>query len=109
MISTVIGGKHIIKGQRLVNFKASRAVFVVIDVFKVDQGKLVIRDYSQHTQQKPPCNCQDQNCEEATGQEAQTSIKPGYVENLAKIWDSRIHNQGSIHSPPDIRGLNTVV
>lgn len=77
---------------------------------KVDQGKLVIRDYSQQPQHKPHCNCQDRNCEENAEQEAHTSIKPGYVENLAKIWDSRMHSQGSIRSPhKDIKGLNTVV
>lgn len=80
---------------------------------KVDQGKLVIRDYSQQSQKPHTCNCQNQNCEENEGQEQQSSdaLKPGYVSQVAKLWDDRMKsNQGSVRShQKDIKGLNTIV
>lgn len=79
---------------------------------KVDQGKLVIRDYSQQ-QPKAACNCQNHQCEmnEGHGGDSAT-IKSGYVSQVAKLWDSRMkNNQGSVrsHHQKDIKGLNTVV
>lgn len=90
---------------------------------KVDQGKLVIRDYSQHHQQQQQstqqqhnqqhvCNCQNHNCGENDGQgHEDVAIKSGYVSQVAKLWDNRMKsNQGSVRShQKDIKGLNTVV
>lgn len=77
---------------------------------KVDQGKLVIRDYSQ--QPKQSCNCPNHNCDEAEVQDhVNVTIKSGYVSQVAKLWDDRMkNNQGSVRShQKDVRGLNTVV
>lgn len=75
---------------------------------KVDQGKLVIRDYSQQPT-KHSCNCQNHDEEEV--QDENSAIKSGYVSQVAKLWDSRMKpNQGSIRSQQkDVLGLNTVV
>jgi hypothetical protein len=77
---------------------------------KVDQGKLVIRDYSQQTHS---CNCQNHNCEENEGHEQENiAIKSkGYVSQVAKLWDNRMKsNQDPVQShAKEIRGLNTVV
>lgn len=81
---------------------------------KVDQGKLVIRDYSQQPQaSQHSCNCQNHNGEENEGQEQENStIKSrGYVSQVAKLWDSRMKsNQDSVRNhQKEIKGLNTVV
>lgn len=72
---------------------------------KVDQGKLVIRDYSQ--QPKPSCNCPNHGEEEQDS----ATIKSGYVSQVAKLWDDRMRNNRSSvrHQPKEVRGLNTVV
>lgn len=77
---------------------------------KVDQGKLVIRDYSQQPQ-KQTCNCQHHHTDDDEGQDPDATIKSGYVSQVARLWDSRMKtNQGSIRSHhKDIKGLNTVV
>lgn len=80
---------------------------------KVDQEKLVIRDYSkqpQQQQQQHACNCQNHQEGEVQDQE-NLAIKSGYVSQVAKLWDNRMKsNQGSIRSHQrDIKGLNTVV
>lgn len=80
---------------------------------KVDQGKLmVIRDYSKHPhQQKQACNCQPEFDEHEGHEQADLSIKSGYVSQVAKLYDDRMKsNQGSVRShQKDVRGLNTVV
>lgn len=82
---------------------------------KVDQGKLVIRDYSQQpqTSQKELCNCQNHSCEEREGKDLENiAIKSkGYVSQVAKLWDNRMKsNQDTVSShQKEIRGLNTVV
>lgn len=82
---------------------------------KVDQGKLmVIRDYSKHPQQqqkKEACSCQHDFDEHEGHEQADLSIKSGYVSQVAKLWDDRMKsNQGTERGhQKDIRGLNTVV
>lgn len=81
---------------------------------KVDQGKLVIRDYSQQPQmsQHQSCNCQNHSCDENEGQDRENvAIKSkGYVSQVAKLWDNRMKsNQGSVRSHQEVKGLNTVV
>jgi hypothetical protein len=81
---------------------------------KVDQGKLVIRDYTQQPQSsQQSCNCQNHSCDENEGQEQENATikSKGYVSQVAKLWDSRMKsNQDSVRShQKDIRGLNTVV
>lgn len=81
---------------------------------KVDQGKLVIRDYSHQPtqQQKHACNCPNHHDDETEGNEQNNvTIKSGYVSQVAKLWDNRMKsNEGSVRiHQKDIRGLNTVV
>lgn len=70
---------------------------------KVDQGKLVIRDYSQHPHEhKQPCNCQNHQCGESGGHEKEGgTMKAGYVSQVAKLWDSRMKsNESAARSQP---------
>lgn len=75
---------------------------------KVDQGKLVIRDYSQ---QQHACNCPNHHEDVELQDKDNVTIKSGYVSQVAKLWDNRMKsNEGSVRShQKDIRGLNTVV
>jgi hypothetical protein len=93
---------------------------------KVDQGKLVIRDYSQphshpqqqqqqqHQQRPTTCNCQNHPPIDDEHADDNAAIKSGYVSEVAKLWDNRAKNTQDPTTTPkqqskDFRGLNTVV
>lgn len=83
---------------------------------KVDQGKLVIRDYSlpqsPQQQRQTTCNCPSHPTHDDTEHDDSATIKSGYVSEVAKLWDNRAKT--TTQDPPkqqskDFRGLNTVV
>ncbi|CRK98012.1 CLUMA_CG011381, isoform A [Clunio marinus] len=80
---------------------------------KVDQGKFVIRDYSQQqqNQMQSSCTCPVHHDEELENQEQEDSaIKSGYVSQVARIWDERLKtNQSSIRSHQKDNKGSTVV
>lgn len=82
-----------------------------VQASKVDQGKLVIRDYSKKAQPQKNCDCNYPSCagpnKNHENKEA-TPIRPGYVANVAKIFDSRMMRVSKVEQP-DLKGLSTVV
>lgn len=83
-----------------------------VQASKVDQGKLVIRDYSKKAQPQKKCDCNHPNCAGPNHFEEEPAnpikIRPGYVANVAKIFDSRMMRV-SKPEQQDIKGLSTVV
>ena len=77
---------------------------------RVDQGKMIIRDYSKQKPDSTKCNCNEQH-EHHDEDNEESPIKSGYVNHVAKLWDNRIKSSHKI-SPSkknDLQGLSTVV
>lgn len=77
---------------------------------KVDQGKLVIRDFSQHQQQSSNCNFPKPH--EGEDDVESGALRVGYVHQVAKFWDnhaSRIGSTKKSHQKEFKGGLNTSV
>ncbi|CAO1412118.1 unnamed protein product [Diamesa tonsa] len=77
---------------------------------KVDQGKMIIRDYSKQKSEPPKCNCNEQH-EQTDEDNEESPIKSGYVSHVAKLWDNRMRSSHKI-SPSkknDMQGLSTIV
>lgn len=80
---------------------------------KVDQGKLVLRDYSKKRRQSN-CDCPHENDrykghDDEANEEEDSPIKSGYVANVAKMWDNRTRNSTKSNSSNELKGLSTVV
>ena len=77
---------------------------------KVDQGKMIIRDYSKQKSEAAKCNCNEQH-EQTDEDNEESPIKSGYVSHVAKLWDNRMKSSHKI-SPSkknDMQGLSTIV
>ncbi|CAO1406191.1 unnamed protein product [Diamesa serratosioi] len=77
---------------------------------RVDQGKMIIRDYSKQKPDAKKCNCNEQH-EQHDEDNEESPIKSGYVSHVAKLWDNRMKSSHKI-SPTkknDMQGLSTIV
>jgi hypothetical protein len=77
---------------------------------KVDQGKLVIRDFSQ--QQRDNYNYPKSHAADESEDDIESgAMKVGYVSQIAKFWDNRAtsKNSSTKSHQKEFKGLNTIV